>query len=73
MSWPYLPNQCPGCWYFAKLDEPRSDDAGYTIPGICAHPLIGMELFVTREGLAARMGRCELYVTAPSPPRKQSA
>jgi hypothetical protein len=73
MSWPYLPNQCPGCWYFAKLDQRRSDDAGYAIPGICAHPLISMELFVTREGLAGRMGHCELFVSAPRSVSKPSS
>jgi len=67
VSWPYLPHQCPGCWYFAKLDDRRADDSGLEIPGICAHPLIGMELFVPREGLARRLGRCELFVAPPHP------
>jgi hypothetical protein len=34
------------------------------MPGICAHPRIAMELFVTREGLADRMGNCNLFFPA---------
>jgi hypothetical protein len=69
MSWPYLPHQCPRCRYFVALDPPRSDESGYELRGGCAHPLIGMELFVTREGLARRFGDCRLFVA--SPPRRQ--
>lgn len=65
MSWPYLPHQCPGCRYFVAIDSPHRDDSGYELPGACAHPLIGMELFVTREGLAGRFGDCELFLPAP--------
>jgi hypothetical protein len=61
MSWPYLPHQCPRCRYFVAIDPPPCDDTGYELPGGCAHPLIGMELFVTREGLARRFGDCELF------------
>jgi hypothetical protein len=66
MSWPYLPHLCPDCRYFVVVDPPRRDDSGYELPGACAHPRIGMELFVTREGLADRIGDCKLFVAAPT-------
>jgi hypothetical protein len=47
------------------IDPSRRDDSGYELRGACAHPRIGMELFVTREGLARRFGDCELFVAAP--------
>jgi len=65
MSWPYLPHQCPDCRYFVAIDPPRCDDSGYELPGLCAHPRVGMELFVTRTGLADRIGDCDLFVPAP--------
>lgn len=65
MPWPYLPRQCPRCRYFVPIDPSRRDDSGYELRGACAHPRIGMELFVTREGLARRFGDCELFVAAP--------
>jgi hypothetical protein len=65
MSWPYLPHQCPRCRYFAALDPPAHDDRGYELPGVCAHPLIGMELFVARGDLARRLGDCDLFVAGP--------
>jgi hypothetical protein len=66
MSWPYLPHQCPRCRYFIAFDPPRRDDNGFELPGACAHPRIGMELFVTREGLARRFGDCDLFVAVPA-------
>jgi hypothetical protein len=65
MSWPYLPRPCPGCRYFVAIDPPRRDDRGYELRGACAHPRIGMELFVAREGLARRLGHCDLFVPVP--------
>ncbi len=67
MSWPYLPHQCPGCRYFVELEDGYSDDSGYEIPGICAHPRIATELFVTREGLADRLRNCHLFFPAANP------
>jgi hypothetical protein len=68
VSWPYLPDECPRCHYFVAVDEPCSDDSGYEIPGICAHPLIAMELFVTREGLARRLAHCRFFAPTSEPP-----
>jgi hypothetical protein len=65
MSWPYLPHQCPRCRYFVAFDPLRRDDNGFELPGACAHPMIGMELFVTREGLARRFGDCDLFLAVP--------
>ncbi len=67
MSWPYLPHECPRCRYFKELADGYSDDSGYEIPGICAHPRIAMELFVTREGLAGRIGHCNMFFSAANP------
>jgi len=30
-SWPYLPEQCPGCFYFEPASPPFVDDSGYEI------------------------------------------
>jgi hypothetical protein len=65
MSWPYLPHQCPRCRYFAPFGPRAHDDRGYELPGACAHPLIGMELFVARGDLARRLGDCDLFVSDP--------
>jgi hypothetical protein len=59
MSWPFTSHQCPLCRYFQALDPPAHDDAGYELPGLCAHPLIAMELFTPRD--AARFGECDLF------------
>jgi hypothetical protein len=64
MSWPFTSHQCPHCTYFEALDPPAHDDAGYEMPGLCAHPLIGMELYVS--GDPARLGDCELFRRAPA-------
>jgi hypothetical protein len=57
-----MPHQCPCCRYFVAFDPVAHDDSGYELPGACAHPLIGMELFVAREALTDRLGDCELFV-----------
>jgi len=44
-SWPYLPAQCPHCFYFLAEQAPFTDDSGYEILGFCRQPRIGMELF----------------------------
>ncbi len=67
MSWPYLPHQCPRCRYFVELEEGYSDERGYETPGICSHPRIAMELFITREGLSERMGNCNLFFPPTNP------
>ena len=66
MSWPYMPHQCSSCRYFVAFDPPAHDDWGYELPGACAHPRIGMELFVARGDLARRLGDCDLFVRGPS-------
>lgn len=66
MSWPYMPHQCSTCRYFVAFDPPAHDDRGYELPGACAHPRIGMELFVARGDLARRLGDCDLFVRGPS-------
>jgi hypothetical protein len=68
MSWPFTPHQCPGCAYFEALYPPAQDDAGYELPGLCAHPLVGMELFVPLD--AARFGDCELFHRRPGSRRR---
>lgn len=37
-SWPYLPEQCPACFYFEEAAPPFVDDFGYEIRGFCRHP-----------------------------------
>jgi hypothetical protein len=59
MSWPFTAHQCPVCKYFQAIDPPAHDDVGYELPGLCAHPRIGMELFVPRD--PARFGGCDLF------------
>jgi hypothetical protein len=71
MSWPYLPDQCPRCRYFVVMDPPGHDDGGYELPGACAHPLIGADLFETHAGLASRFGACTLFVPVPAPRHPQ--
>ena len=68
MSWPYLPHHCPRCNYFKVFDPVAHDDVGYELPGACAHPRIGMELFVARGELAQRLGECDPFVRAPTTP-----
>jgi len=59
-SWPYVPSQCPECFYFQAL-EAFVDDTGYEILGFCRHPRIAMELFrlKRKEGSS---DRCPLFV-----------
>lgn len=60
-SWPYVPHQCPECFYFQTAPAPYIDDSGYEILGFCRHPRIGMELFRTqRRDLSS--DRCPLFV-----------
>ncbi len=60
-SWPYLPGQCPHCWYFQELN-PFVDEAGYEIVGFCRHPRIAMELFHRRQPLESE--NCPLFMAA---------
>jgi hypothetical protein len=64
MSWPFTPHQCPRCAYFEALEPPLRDDAGYALPGLCAHPQIGMELYVSRS--EGRLADCDLFRPAPA-------
>jgi hypothetical protein len=64
MSWPFTPHQCRRCVYFEALEPPLRDDAGYALPGLCAHPQIGMELYVSRS--EARLADCDLFRSAPA-------
>ena len=64
MPWPYMPDECPGCRYLKRLDPPFEDDVGYTVPGLCAHPSIGMELFIPKQRADLARGPCPLRVAA---------
>jgi hypothetical protein len=59
-SWPYMPHQCPECFYFQPAPAPFTDDSGYVILGVCRHPRIGMELFRTQTRDLSS-GRCPLF------------
>ena len=63
MSWPFTPHQCPHCRYFAGFERPGRDDRGHELPGACAHPRIGMELFVARGELRRRLRDCALFAS----------
>jgi len=60
-SWPYVPDQCPGCIYVHAL-SPFIDDSGYEIVGFCRHPRIAMELFVPQGPKLSSSKRCPLFV-----------
>jgi hypothetical protein len=64
-SWPYLPEQCPGCFYFEPASPPFVDDSGYEILGFCCHPRIGMELFQPQKLDLSKADRCPLFVRRP--------
>jgi hypothetical protein len=61
-SWPYLPAQCPHCFYFRPESPPFVDDSGYEILGFCRHPRIGMELFEPQKLDLSGADRCPLFV-----------
>jgi hypothetical protein len=61
-SWPYLPTQCPYCFYFQPEQAPFTDDSGYEILGFCRHPRIGMELFLPQKLDLSRADPCRLFV-----------
>lgn len=61
-SWPYLPRQCPHCYYFQAESRPYFDDSGYEILGFCCHPRIGMELFRPQQLDLSKGDRCPLFV-----------
>jgi hypothetical protein len=59
-SWPYIPQQCPECFYLQAVSA-FVDDSGYEVVGFCRHPGIAMELFRPRRtDLLAE--RCPLFV-----------
>ena len=64
-SWPYLPAQCPNCFYFQAEQPPFTDDSGYEILGFCRHPRIGMELFRPQKLDFSRADPCRLFVGGP--------
>ena len=64
MSWPYMPHQCRVAGTSCLSILPRMT-TGVELPGACAHPRIGMELFVARGDLARRLGDCDLFVRRP--------
>jgi hypothetical protein len=66
MPWPYMPDQCPTCYYLERLDPPFEDEAGYTVPGLCGHPSIGMELFIPKQRADLARGPCPLRIPAPT-------
>jgi hypothetical protein len=61
MSWPWSPHQCPHCRYLAAFDPPRTDDAGFEMPGFCLHPRIGMELFLPKRLDLEQLEPCPLF------------
>lgn len=61
-SWPYLPEQCPACFYLEAASPPFVDDAGYEIVGFCRHPRIGMELFHPKMLNLSDADRCPLFL-----------
>jgi hypothetical protein len=61
-SWPFLPAQCPHCFYFRALAPPFTDDSGYRILGFCSHPRIGMELFELQRLDPSKGDLCGLFV-----------
>jgi len=65
-SWPYLPEECPGCFYFQAASPPFVDDSGYEICGFCRHPRIAMELFQPQKLDLSDADRCPLFVRRPS-------
>lgn len=60
-SWPYLPEQCPACFYFRDASPAFVDDSGYEILGFCSHPKIAMELFRAQK-LDLSCDECPLFV-----------
>lgn len=54
MSWPFGPDECPRCRYLEPFDRPDHDDSGYEVIGLCSHPRIAMDLFVSQ-----RPGGCD--------------
>ena len=65
-SWPYLPEQCPGCFYFQAESPPFVDDSGYEILGFCCHPRIAMELFQPQKLDLSNADPCLLFVRRPA-------
>jgi hypothetical protein len=61
-SWPFLPGQCPGCFYFGAASPVFVDDSGYEIVGFCRHPRIAMELFLPQQRRPAEADRCRLFL-----------
>ena len=61
-SWPFLPEQCPECFYFHAASPPFLDDSGYEIRGFCRHPRIGMELFEPQRLDTTTADRCPLLL-----------
>jgi hypothetical protein len=61
-SWPYLPAQCPHCFYYQAAQPPFTDDSGYEILGFCRHPRIGMELFQAKKLDLTKAERCRLFI-----------
>jgi hypothetical protein len=61
-SWPFLPEQCPECFYLHAASPPFVDDSGYEIRGFCRHPRIGMELFEPQRLDTTLADPCPLYL-----------
>lgn len=66
-SWPYIPRQCPHCFYFQDASPAFVEDSGYEILGFCRHPRIAMELFRPQRLPAAEAESCPLFVQQPCP------
>lgn len=68
MSWPFGEQECPHCRFFAALDPPVHDDAGYEILGTCRHSRIQVELF--RMQTRRVSGGCPCYTPQPPDPNR---
>lgn len=60
-SWPYVPGQCPSCYYFRAAEPAFVDDSRYQILGFCRHPRIAMELFRPQR-LDVSGDECPLFI-----------
>ena len=64
-SWPYVPEQCPDCYYFRRFASRQRERDGSDTVGWCGNPRIAMELYEFPRGRPP--GRCPLFL----PPLKR--
>jgi hypothetical protein len=61
-SWPYLPGQCPHCFYFQAERPTFTEDLGYEIVGVCLHPRVGMGPFRSQKLERSKVDPCRLFI-----------